>query len=142
MKRFLAVLFAAVVLAGCGGGGDPVSKTCSMDGPGGHVSIVFDAEGDTVKKATMNVSMGYEAMGITKDDVDKLSEKEKQKNIDSLTEAMNLDEIEGADVKSSFDDEGLKIEVVLEVSTVEQMFNKSSLEEVVKYAEGMGYTCK
>ena len=72
----------------------------------------------------------------------KLSEEEKQKNIDSLTEAMNLDEIEGADVKSSFDDEGLKIEVVLEVSTVEQMFNKSSLEEVVKSAEGMGYTCK
>lgn len=142
MKKFLAVLFAAVVLAGCGGGGEPVSKTCSMDGPGGNVAIVFDAEGDTVKKATMNVSMGYDAMGISKEDVDKWSDDEKQEKIDAITKASGLDEIDGADINTSFDDKGMKIEVVLEVSTVEQMFSKSSLKEVVESAESMGYTCK
>ncbi len=53
MKRFLAVLFAALFTFSAAVGPEEIQylRTCSLDESGGTCFRVFDAEGDTVKSS-------------------------------------------------------------------------------------------
>ena len=64
MKKGLLVLFAAVLLAGCGGEKEKVVKTCKTEEEG--MSAVFDmeGEGDTLTKASLLFKVSFDALGI------------------------------------------------------------------------------
>ena len=142
MKKFLAVLCAGLLLTGCGGSKEKTTKTCSIEGPGAKVEMVMDAEGDTVTAAKMNMSLAYTALGITKDDVADKSDDDVQKLVDTMLKEYDLDDMDGVSAKGSFDDEGLKIVITIEISSLEQMLGATSLDDMVKEAETQGYTCK
>jgi len=152
MKKLLAVLCAAFVLAGCGGGDkqeNVVKKTCSMEQEG--IAVVMDMEGkdDVLTKVAMNVSASYDAMaaqGLSKDMIDSLDEDKKKEAADvmkkTMLEAVDLDEDDGYTITSEFDDEGWKMTISAEASIFEQTFNASSLDDMVKEMTEAGFTCK
>ncbi len=143
MKKLLGVLCAGMLLAGCSGGGEPVTKTCTSS-LGGKMDMEWVLEGtsDTLEKATMKINIAYDAIGIDKDS----SEEEKEK-FDKETKQSIIDELEdgdvtGLDVTSGFDDNGWNMSISAEASMLEKAVNSTSMDEAVKEVEGQGFTCK
>lgn len=143
MKKLLGVLCAGMLLAGCSGGGEPITKTCTMS-VGGKMDMEWVLEGtsDTLEKATMKISLPYDAIGLNKD----ASEEEKNK-FDEETKQSMIDELEngdvtGLDVTSGFDDNGWTMSISAEASMLEKAVNSTSMDEAVKEVESQGFTCK
>lgn len=143
MKKLLGVLCAGMLLAGCsGGGGDPVTKTCSMDMGGVmEMEMVLDGTEEVLEKVSINMSMPYENMNITKDASDEDKEAFKKQMEESMAEEYADDEAD-VDITSEFDDKGYHMTISAEASMMEKTFNSTSMEEAVKVVEEQGFTCK
>lgn len=144
MKKLCICLCAGVLLAGCSGGSkEKITKTCSFEENGMGMGMNFDAEGDTVTRAEMTVSATYEALGGTKEQFDALGEDQKKQFEEAMVEKVKqTDGTEGIDVKTAFDDEGMKVTMTYEVGALEKTLNATTVDEMVKLAEDEGMTCK
>ena len=70
MKKSMLILFTAVLLAGCGGNSDKVSKTCTMEEDGTSTVLEMEAKEDTLTKVAMHLGVTYEAIDIKKSDLE------------------------------------------------------------------------
>lgn len=146
MKKLFVCLCAGVLLAGCGSGGskEKTSKVCTLDQNGALLTMNLEGEGETVTKADMVVSASYETMGFeSKEAFDALTDDQKKQIEDLLLESANSSgSTEGMDIKTTFDDEGVKITMIYEVGALEKTLNATSMDDMVKEAEKMKMTCK
>lgn len=143
MKKFFAILCAGLLLTGCGSGSkEKTTKTCTLEGNGAKVEMIMNAEGDTVTGAEMTMAVPYSALGLTKEDTAGVTDEQVQTVVDQLLTQYKLNDVEGVTSKGSFDDNGLKIVLTIEISSLEQILGATSLSDMVKEAESQGYTCK
>lgn len=146
MKKGLALLFAAVLLAGCGGSKEKVTKTCTMEEEGLSASLVMEATGDTLTKASLNLGATFDALGIDKESYSSITEDQKSQFLDTmetmLLEELDMSKDDGYDVESKLTDNGFEMNVSAEASIFEQTFNATSVDEMVTSLEKEGYTCK
>lgn len=146
MKKGLLVLFAAVLLAGCGGEKDKVVKTCKTEEEG--MSAVFDmeGEGDTLTKASLLFKVSFDALGIDEETYSSITEDNKSLFLDkmeeTLLEELDMSKDEGYDVDSKLDENGFEMRISAEAGIFEQTFNATSVTEMVSSLEEEGYTCK
>ena len=146
MKKGLLVLFAAVLLAGCGGEKEKVVKTCKMEEEG--MSAVFDmeGEGDTLTKASLLFKVSFDALGIDEETYSSITEDNKSLFLDkmeeTLLEELDMSKDEGYDVDSKLDENGFEMRISAEAGIFEQTFNATSVTEMVSSLEEEGYTCK
>lgn len=145
VKKLLAVLGAGLLLTGCSGGGDPVTKTCSMTiNDAIDMEMVLDGKGDTLEKIAVNMSIPYEFIDIDKDATEEEKEEFKQEMEKSMADQYESSDADAddVDITSTFDDKGFKITLSAEASLLEKTVNASSIEEAVKEFEAEGFTCK
>lgn len=143
VKKLLVVLGAGLLLAGCSGGGDPVTKTCTMD-MGGimDMEMVLDGKGDVLEKVSIKMSLPYENIDIDKDASDEEKEAFKKQMEDSVADEYADSDATDVDITSSFDDKGYNVTVSAEASMMEKAINATSMDEAVKEVEKQGFTCK
>lgn len=145
MKKGLALLFAAVLLAGCGGSKEKVTKTCSHEEDGTSAVLDMEADGDTITKVSLNLGVTYEAMDIEKSNIEK-SDQTKELFLETMKETiledMDMSEDEGYEVDAKLGEKGFEMNVSAEASIFEQTFNATSVDEMVTSLEKEGYTCK
>lgn len=146
MKKMLAFACAAVLLAGCGESNEPVKKTCTIDNQGMNATMIMEGEGDTLTKASLEFKVSYDMMGIPEDQAAALSEEEKKEAGETMKSTMlaslDLEEGDGYDIASEFNDEGYILKVSAEASIFEKTLDASSVDELTKELESVGYTCK
>lgn len=145
MKKGLLILFVALLLAGCGGKGNKVTKTCSLEEDGMSAVLDMGADGDTITKVSLNLGVTYEALDIEKSNIEK-SDQTKELFLETmkelLLEEMDMSEDEGYEVDAKLGEKGFEMEVSAEASLFEQTFDATSLNEMVKSLEDEGFTCK
>lgn len=145
MKKGLLVVFAVLLLAGCSGKGNKVSKTCSLEEDGMSAVLDMEADGDTLTKVSLNLGVTYEALDIKKSNIES-SEQTKELFLETmkelLLEEMEMSENEGYDVDAKLGDKGFEMTVSAEASIFEQTFDATSLDEMIKSLEDDGFTCK
>lgn len=145
MKKGLLVLFAAVLLAGCGGKSNTVTKSCKLEEDGMKAVLDMEADGDTLTKASLSFSVSYEALEIEKNDLEKNEEASKlfrETMKELLLEELDMKEDDGYDVETKLGDDGFEMKVSAEASIFEQTFDATSLNDMVKSLEDDGFDCK
>lgn len=146
MKKGLAVLFSALLLAGCGGSKDKVTKTCTMEEEGMSAVLTMEADGDTLTKAALSLGASFEALGIDQATYAEVDEDKKKVFLDTMKEMMleelDMSEDEGYDVEADLNENGFEMKISAEASIFEQTFDATSVSEMVESLEKDGYTCK
>lgn len=146
MKKGLLVLFAAALLAGCGGNKEKVVKTCKMEEEGMSAVLDMEGEGDTLTKASLLFKVSFDALGIDEETYSSITEDNKSLFLDkmeeTLLEELDMSEEEGYDVDTKLDENGFEMRISAEAGIFEQTFNATSVTEMVSSLEKEGYTCK
>lgn len=148
MKKLLACLCAATLLAGCGSGSsEPVkeSKTCTVTEEGMPMEIKMNAVDNEIETMNMSVSIENDFSGVS--DEDKASLKEAMINEFGLGE-----DAKGVTADIVFTDTAATIKIdldlknadktVLEAFDLDGFFTNMKLDANVKDLESDGATCK
>ena len=119
MKKGLLVLFAAVLLAGCGGSKEKVVKTCKMEEEGMSAVLDMEGEGDTLTKASLLFKVPFDALGIDEETYSSITEDNKSLFLDkmeeTLLEELDMSEEEGYDVDTKLDENGFEMRLSAEI---------------------------
>ncbi len=145
MKKSMLILFTAVLLAGCGGNSDKVSKTCTMEEDGTSTVLEMEAKEDTLTKVAMHLGVTYEAIDIKKSDLetsDEATEMFLGMMKELLLEELEMSEDEGYNVETKLGDKGFEMTISAEANLFEQTFDATSLSEMVTSLEKDGFECK
>lgn len=145
MKNILTSLIIVVVLAGCSGGPDKVTKTCNRKTQGYTISISGSAksEKDDIDTVAYQFSVDYKSIGV---DPKKLDQEGKEKIVDQLKKMF----VDGIDkeikVETKFNDEDVTVGFKISANEIESASNNKdesvSMDYFINTLKNGGFTCK
>lgn len=163
MKKLLSCLALALVLTGCGGGGEnasekapkKVTKTCQLSaGEGIVVDVVGEAADEKSKVGVihMKTNINFEGLGVSADAFEGISDAEKELLANemktTILTSMGIDESDGVTfVKNEFTDNGYELHATFDVDLLAKALGAEATDEMnlEAFVEGMeesGMTCK